>query len=228
MMVKRTGKTEGEVINELKQKTGMMSESSEEYDDMDLTIYEDTPPKAKDQEAISTPVKPYRGFYDVHDYGQSDNEESCMQRISQGKKSQEAGQKTAFYESDSGNKTDDLTQDHKDRKYGRTRAKHNIRYALNRQMVQVKFKLAEQALVMDDEDQDIDDSIVFSRVTRDGHNFKRLQASKKKAQVIISSYMKEHRFEIDERIKERKIARMKKQTRRQLNPHLTGTATILN
>lgn len=110
-MVKRTGKTEGEVINELKQKTGKLSESSEEYDDMDLTIYEDSPPKAKDEEGktISTPAKPYRGFYDDHDYGQSDNEASCMQRISQGKKSAEAAQKSAFYESDSGNKTDDLT-----------------------------------------------------------------------------------------------------------------------
>ena len=79
-----------------------------------------------------------------------------------------------------------------------------------------------------DDDADIDDSIVFSRVTRDGHSFKRLQTNKKKAQLIIRNYMREHKFEIDERIKQRKIARMKKQTRRQLNPNLTGTATILN
>jgi len=81
------------------------------------------------------------------------------------------GEKSAFYESD-GNKTDDLTQDHKARKYGRTRAKGNIRYALNRQMIQVKFKMNETIILGDDED--MDDSIVFSRVTRDGHNFKRL------------------------------------------------------
>lgn len=33
---------------------------------------------------------------------------------------------------------------------------------------------------------------------------------------------------IQEKIKERKIARMKKQTKRNLNPNLTGTATVLN
>lgn len=40
--------------------------------------------------------------------------------------------------------------------------------------------------------------------------------------------MKEHKFEIQERIKERKIARMKKQNKRKINTNLTATATILN
>lgn len=99
-----------------------------------------------------------------------------MQKISQVKKSADAEQKSAFYESD---KTDDLTVDHKARKYKRTRTKGNVRHALNRQMIQVKFKMNETFILGDDED--MDDSIVFSRVTRDGHNFKRLQTSKKKA-----------------------------------------------
>lgn len=38
-------------------------------------------------------------------------------------------------------------------------------------------------------DDDIDDSIVFSQTTKDGNNFKKLQNSKKKAQVIMKSYM---------------------------------------
>ena len=40
--------------------------------------------------------------------------------------------------------------------------------------------------------------------------------------------MKEHKFEIQEKIKERKIARLKKQTKRKFNSNLTATATILN
>jgi hypothetical protein len=42
--------------------------------------------------------------------------------------------------------------------------------------------------------------------------------------------MREHKFEIDERIKERRMARMKKNggTKRRLNSKLTGTATLLN
>ena len=42
--------------------------------------------------------------------------------------------------------------------------------------------------------------------------------------------MKEHNFEIQERIKQRKIARLKKQNqnKRKINTNLTATATILN
>lgn len=78
------------------------------------------------------------------------------------------------------------------------------------------------------DDEGVDDSIVFSRVTKDGNNFQKLQNSKKKAQVIVKNYLNEHKFEIQEKIKERKIARMKKMSKRQFNPKLTGTATLLN
>lgn len=66
------------------------------------------------------------------------------------------------------------------RKYKKTRSKQNIRYALNRQVVQVKFKLVDLALILND-GQDVDDSITFSRVTKDSNNFQKLQNSKRKA-----------------------------------------------
>ena len=46
------------------------------------------------------------------------------------------------------------------------------------------------------DDEGVDDSIVFSRVTKDGNNFQKLQNSKKKAQVIVKNYLNEHKFEI--------------------------------
>lgn len=49
---------------------------------------------------------------------------------------------------------------------------------------------------MYDDNEEIDDSIVFSRVVKDGNNFQSLQNSKKKAQLIIQNYMREHKFEI--------------------------------
>jgi len=52
---------------------------------------------------------------------------------------------------------------------------------------------------------DDDDSITFNRVTKESNNFQKKQNSKKKAQKIIQGYMKEHKFEIQEIIKERKI-----------------------
>jgi len=63
-MVKKTGKTEGEIRQELTLKKTKMSESSDEYDDMDLTNYEDVPvdPTKKDQDPNTTTIKPYRGF----------------------------------------------------------------------------------------------------------------------------------------------------------------------
>jgi len=79
-------------------------------------------------------------------------------------------------------------KDHVCKKYGKTRAKHNIRYALNRQVVHVKFKLVELALIMND-GEDIDDSITFNRVTKESNTFQKLQNSKKKAQKIIQGYM---------------------------------------
>lgn len=44
---------------------------------MDMTIYDDQP---KDQEGADAKAKPYRGFQDQHDYGQSDNEEQWNKR----------------------------------------------------------------------------------------------------------------------------------------------------
>ena len=67
-------------------------------------------------------------------------------------------------------KTIDLTKEFQNIKYGKTRQKHNIRHALNRQLIHVKFKLDDLALILND-GQDIDDSIVFSRVTKDSNNF---------------------------------------------------------
>lgn len=95
-----------------------MSESSSDYDDMDLAHYEESQDNAKGQ--------PYRGFQDQHDYGNSDNE---GYKPSDKKDSAAKG---AFYDSDS---TVDLTMNHKSRKHKKTRTKQNIRYALNRQVI---------------------------------------------------------------------------------------------
>ena len=76
---------------------------------------------------------------------------------------------------------------------------------------------------------DVDDSISFSRVMKESNNSKKYQNSKQKAQIVIKNYIAEHNYEIDERIKQRRINRMKKQNKRQkLNPNLTSTAGILN
>ena len=106
--------------------------------------------------------------------------------------------------------------------------KQNIRYAKNSKVVQVKFKIMGMELIMNNGNEDIDDSISFNRVTKDGNDFKTLQKSKQKAQIIIKNYMQEHKFEIQEKIKQRKIAKMKRQSKRGLNPNLTSTAGILN
>lgn len=73
----------------------------------------------------------------------------------------------------------------------------------------------------------VDDTVVFRRVTKDGNDFNKLQDSKKKAQFILRAYMQEHKLEIQEKIKERKLARLRKQPKRNLNRDLTGTATVL-
>lgn len=64
-------------------------------------------------------------------------------------------------------------KDHASKKYGKTRVKNNIRYALNRQVVHVKFKLVDLALIMND-GEDVDDSIAFNRVTKESNNFQKL------------------------------------------------------
>ena len=149
-----------------------MSESSD--DEIDMTMFEDTPKVVpKEGEEETAPVvapTPYKALKDNHDYGQSDNEEQTAKRMAKKKRSKQSEEKAPFYDSD---KTDDLTKDHVNKKYGKTRARQNIRYALNRQVVNVKFKLVDLALILND-DQDVDDSITFSRVTKDSNNFQKL------------------------------------------------------
>jgi len=133
-------------------------------------------------------------------------------------------EKSTFYDSDYN--TDDLTKQFTNIKYRKTKAKQNIRYAMNSKVVQVRFKIIDLELIMNTDD--VDDSISFNRVTKDNNNFQKLQNSNQKAQIIIKNYMQEHKFEIQEKIKERKIAKMKRQSKRGLNQNLTSTAGILN
>ena len=154
-----------------------MSESSD--DEIDMTMFEDAPKveKKDDEEGVvgeeaTAPVvepTPYKALKDNHDYGQSDNEEKTLKRMAKKKRSKESEEKAPFYDSD---QTVDLTKEHVNKKYGKTRARQNIRYALNRQVVHVKFKLVDLALIMNDDD--VDDSITFSRVTKDSNNFQKL------------------------------------------------------
>lgn len=146
-----------------------MSESSD--DQIDMAMFEDTPKVEptegeEDKAPVAAPV-PYKALKDNHDYGQSDNEEQTKKRMAKKKKTKQSEEKAPFYDSD---QTVDLTKDFQNRKYGKTRARQNIRYAQNRQVIHVKFKLVDLALILND-GQDVDDSITFNRVTKDSNNF---------------------------------------------------------
>lgn len=122
-----------------------------------------------------------------------------------------------------------MSKKHTNFRSGKTKAKHNIRYAKNAKVVHVKFKRVDLEYILNN--QDMDDSIVFAHVAKDSNNFNKLQDSKQKAQIIIKNYIQEHKFEIQEKIKERQISRMKKgnkSRRKVMNPNLTSTAGILN
>lgn len=88
-----------------------------------MTMFEDAPKavvKEGEEETVVPAPPAYKPLKDNNDYGHSDNEESYQKRLKGRKSTKEAEEKTPFYDSD---QTDDLTKDHVNKKYGKTRGK---------------------------------------------------------------------------------------------------------
>jgi hypothetical protein len=117
--------------------------------------------------------------------------------------SQEAWQKSDFYELDL---TNDLVQNnHMDNVNGLTRVKHPMRYEKNCQLITVLFRAD------NDFGQDQDDALVikFARKAQNQKNLDKLQESKREALKIIKSSLQDQSFTLQERLKQRKLARLK-------------------
>lgn len=95
------------------------------------------------------------------------------------------------------NTTKVLIKKFRNTKFGKTRCKHNIRYATNRNIVKVRF--------------DSDDTpIVFAKRIRNQKDLGKIQEQKKVAEKVVNASLKDMASAVLDRIKQRKLTKLKK------------------